>query len=379
MPRRASGPRLHLEAAERDSAGRTVRHASWIVRDGKRKVRTGCRAEEAARAELFLANYIAEKHKPARERDREPSQIHVADVLSVYAEDVAGAHARPKESLARLRRLNEYFGAMRMSEVTGSRCRAYAEARKAPGAARRELEDLRAAVRHYRTEGYVSATVGVRLPECGLPRERWLRRDEAARLLGAAWRLRQDWQGHQTKRHTGRHVARFILIALYTGTRAGAVCSAAIRPTLGRPYVDLTSGIFYRRPPGTRETKKRTPPVPLPDRLLAHIRRWERKGIATRTLVEWQGQPVTRINKAFRAVRQAAGFGADVVPHTLRHTSATWLMQAGCDPGIAAGFLGMSVETLIRVYGHHSPAHLEAARKAIGKRPDNRPGHRRAL
>jgi integrase len=37
----------------------------------------------------------------------------------------------------------------------------------------------------------------------------------------------------------------------------------------------------------------------------------------------------------------------------LRHTAATWLMQAGVDRWEAAGFLGMSVEMLDRVYGHH--------------------------
>ena len=35
-------------------------------------------------------------------------------------------------------------------------------------------------------------------------------------------------------------------------------------------------------------------------------------------------------------------------PHTLRHTAATWLMQAGADRWQAAGYLGMSVEMLRR-------------------------------
>jgi hypothetical protein len=43
-------------------------------------------------------------------------------------------------------------------------------------------------------------------------------------------------------------------------------------------------------------------------------------------------------------------------------------MQAGVDKWEAAGFLGMSVETLDRVYGHHHPAHLRAAAHAIGYR-----------
>lgn len=42
-----------------------------------------------------------------------------------------------------------------------------------------------------------------------------------------------------------------------------------------------------------------------------------------------------------------------MTPHTLRHTRATWLMQAGVDMWEAAGSLGMTVETLQNTYGHH--------------------------
>jgi integrase len=54
-----------------------------------------------------------------------------------------------------------------------------------------------------------------------------------------------------------------------------------------------------------------------------------------------------------------------VVPHTLRHTAATWLMQRGVPAWEAAGYLGMSTEMIERVYGHHSPEHLRKAAEAI--------------
>src|SRR5215467_14919664 len=101
----------------------------------------------------------------------------------------------------------------------------------------------------------------------------------------------------RTERAVGRHVARFILLGLYTGTRAGAICSAALMPTIGRGYVDLNAGVFYRRAAGARETKKRQPPVRLPPRLLAHLRRWHRRRLAFRSVIEWNGAPVRRINK----------------------------------------------------------------------------------
>jgi hypothetical protein len=48
---------------------------------------------------------------------------------------------------------------------------------------------------------------------------------------------------------------------------------------------------------------------------------------------------------------------------------STWLKLAGIDKWEAAGFLGMSVEMLNRVSGHHHPDYLRAAARAIGFRP----------
>ena len=46
-------------------------------------------------------------------------------------------------------------------------------------------------------------------------------------MLRAAWRYREVQKGKETDRRSRRHVARFMLVALYTGTRSSAVCGAA--------------------------------------------------------------------------------------------------------------------------------------------------------
>jgi integrase len=76
--------------------------------------------------------------------------------------------------------------------------------------------------------------------------------------------------------------------------------------------------------------------------------------------VEWNGRPIHDVDKAFRRNAHDCGM-PDVTPHTLRHTAATWQMQAGTDLWQAAKFLGMTVEQLERTYGHHHPDHLEQA------------------
>ena len=79
---------------------------------------------------------------------------------------------------------------------------------------------------------------------------------------------------------------------------------------------------------GHARPNKRQPPVRLPDRLLAHLRRWHRLGIAKQAVVEWNGKPVRSVRKAFAAAVKAAGLdGLGITPHVLRHTAATWAMQ----------------------------------------------------
>jgi integrase len=63
-----------------------------------------------------------------------------------------------------------------------------------------------------------------------------------------------------------------------------------------------------------------------------------------------------------------AGLDDLVTPHFLRHTCATWLVQAGVDLWEVAGFLGMTVEIIQRVYGHHAPDYMENAKAALSRR-----------
>jgi integrase len=384
----SKGPRLWLQPERQEKGGRT-RQATWIIRDdGSVFKRTGCVREDRAGAERALQDYIASKYQVSRERGRNPEQILVADVLNIYLADKANKQARPDETSQRVLTLAQFWQPFTLADVTGKRCRDYVAWRvkqqwksakpettgNAPrlvttAAARRELEDLRAAINHHRREGLCSEIVSVVLPEKPKAREQSLTRSQAARLIWAAWRARQVMRDNITLRATGQHLARFILVGLYTGTRHGAICGAAMQPAIGRGYVDLKNGVFYRRAAGARETKKKQTPVRLHSRLLAHLRRWERLGIATHAVVEWNDKPVRSVRKSFAAAVKTAGLDSSITPHVLRHTAATWMMQNGADLWDAANFLGMTVEMLQRVYGHHHPKHNDSAVAAIAKRP----------
>ncbi|MBH5388591.1 site-specific integrase [Bradyrhizobium sp. CNPSo 4019] len=390
MPRRSKGARLQLKAARRSKSGKVTHQATWIIRDNGRDVGTGCAADQIAAAEEKLRDYISSKHTPKR-RIRHIDDIAIADVLSIYLDaqldklrgrfnvDSESEDAIPdiRKFKKRIERLNEWWGAKMLGEVNGEACRSYAKKRGKRGGARRDLEDLRAAIGHHSVEGYHREIVKVSLPEKGRPRDKWLTRSDAAKLFWTCWRYREMQKGSRrpiddvkvpTSKRPLRHLARFILLGIYSGTRAGAIATASPIPAIGRSYVDLERGRYYRLKQGSAKTNKRQPTVPMPLRLLAHLRRWHRIDPDAKHFVEYNGRPVASVKTAFKSAVRLAGLGPGISPHTLRHTAATWLMQRGADPWQAAGYLGMSLDVLLNTYGHHHPDYLSDAVDKIAKR-----------
>lgn len=382
MPRPAKGPHLWFrEDRFNPKTGKLISAGQWLIIDAGRQTGTGCDRDGVVEAESRLAEYILEKNGRPVRKERDIELITVAEVIRVFVDDCFDKQVNQRTFKGRMIRLNEWWGPKKLAEVNGQTCREYVASRGSPGGARRDLEDLRAAITYHAKEGLHRGEVRVSLPEKGPPRDRWLTRSEAARLIWAAWRYREMQTRHRgpdkgkklpTKKRTLQHVARFILLALYTGTRAGAVASASPYRKEGHAWVDLEAGVFYRLAEGKRATRKRQPPVRLPDHLLAHLRRWQRTAISTSHFVEHNGKPVVEVSNGFAKAVELAGLEGKVTPHTLRHTAATWQMQNGVPIWEAAGFLGMSEEVLRSTYGHHHPDYQKAAAAGFRpKRPSN--------
>jgi integrase len=172
------------------------------------------------------------------------------------------------------------------------------------------------------------------LPDKPAARERWLTRSEVAKLLWAARRT--------------PHLARFILLGIYTGSRTGAILS------LQWERIDLVRGVMLRRGEGETESNKRRPPVRLGRKIMAHLRRWRRMDNGGTYVCHYHGQPVRKLRRSWKAAVLQAGLDGQVTPHTLRHSRATHLMQAGIPVWEAAGQLGMSPQVLEETYGHWS-------------------------
>lgn len=410
MPRHSKGPRLYLRQGRIDRRTGEQLPARYFIRDGQKEIGTGCGPDRLREAETALAVYIAEKHaappSPA-DRKRDPDQVLVTEVLAVYASERAPELAGDRTSIAGwIGHLLGFWSEKVLSDVRRSTCREYVAWRTrqfvvragvettrlvSDQTARRELEVLSAAIGWWHGEDKLKARPEVWLPpKPESPRDA-LSRSEAAALLMAARGYRREPSGRWRRlpgssKANRAHLPRFILIGLYTGSRSAVITSLLWRESPNQAWVDLDKGMVFRRGREERDHKtKRRPVVRLSPRLLAHMRRWrsldeaweiaareqheaqKRKGDppALNAVIHHGGEPVAKVKKGFAACVADARLNPDVTPHWLRHTAATWLMEAGVDLFLAASYVGMTAATLEKHYAHHRPDFQAEARSAL--------------
>ena len=344
MPRRNQGPRL------RWLDKRKCFYVIWTDRGRSRECSTG--ASDREQAEIFFAEWMQRRGRRGGPRD--PSAILVTEVLNDYAQQRGSKIVAPERIAYAMLALTDFFEGNAVGDVTPQTCARYMEKRsRSAGTVRRELGVLRAAINHAHRTGRITRPVAVELPERPEPKDRWLTREEAAAVIRAA-RTRQ----------ARLYLPQFILIGLYTGRRKEAILS------LRWPQVDLEARTINFDITGRKRTKKRRGIIPISPRLLPHLRRLRKRGSDLGYVLHINGERIKDIKRGFATACTRAGISG-VTPHTLKHTAATWLMQSGTDPWQAAGFLSTSVETLLRVYGHHHPDYQREAAENIGRRPRN--------
>ncbi|WP_306147003.1 MULTISPECIES: site-specific integrase [unclassified Roseibium] len=366
MPRPTLPPRLRL----REYRGARV----WVIKDGKKNLRTGCYEDNLKGAEEKLKEYLTDKLEPLT--GKKPGTISCAEILRYYTRHRLPRIANAKNEVYLLKALERFWSEKHLIDVDRPNCRAYTSQRLTEGVsgatARRELETLRAAVNLYLEERKVVYHPSYELPEKSDARLRWLTRTEAAQLL------------HAARRRGNHHIARIILIGIYTGTRVGAICSLRWTASSSSGYIDLDQGVIFRKGYKERATKKRRPSIGIPARLMPHLARWRKIDGKCTHVINRFGEPIENIRKAWVNSRNdvteidpATGeakhpLGSDVSPHTLRHTAASWgiqNVQNVQDLNALADYLGMTLDILLSTYGHLNPIHHNAATNAISRRP----------
>jgi hypothetical protein len=224
---------------------------------------------------------------------------------------------------------------MTLDRITGALCRDYAAWRHGQGqsnkgkggGAKRDLEDLRAAINHHAKEGLHRGIVRVVLPERGKARQRWLTRAEAAQLLWVCWRTREIQEGKPTGKHPLRHLCRFLVLGLYTGSRPGVLLTAAWERGPGVSHIDLERGLFHRHADARIETAKRQPSVKLAPRLAAHLARWRRMDGNHGHVVRFAGMPILSVKTGLRK--------GCPIPYAIRPRRG--LCRAACRSGMQRG------------------------------------------
>jgi integrase len=412
MPRQTKGPRLYLRTGRIDSSTGRPLPDVWVIRDGQTQRSTGCGRDGVAGAEQALRDYIAAKWQPpspdGQHRPGDPAGVYVAEVIALYAREKAPKAPDPSAVSARLKALLSYWSDKTLAHVKRSECERYvahrtsqtiASAKSADGrkvtaqGARRELEDLSAAIGYWDAEHPLTRRPKVTLPaKPESPRDA-LTRSQAAALLWAAMGWRKGEDGRWTRlggsaRANRAHLRRFILIGLYTGSRPGVIPQLLWAESPTQAWVDLDAGVVYRRGKAEKDHRtKRRPLVRIPNRLLAHLRRWRRLDEAAAearrkradmagegrpppitTVLHHGGRPLAgRVRTGFEGIVADAGLPEDVTPHWMRHTCATWLMERGVAVWDAAAYTGMTPATLEKCYGHHRPDHQARARQSLGR------------
>jgi len=146
------------------------------------------------------------------------------------------------------------------------------------------------------------------------------------------------------------------------------------------PDVDSARLLLHIHGKGSRDRY-----VPLPATLLAQLRdywrthrspRWlfpapTRRGLAA-SLAQGAG-PVTRssLQGAFRRALRHSGVHKRAHPHTLRHSYATHLLEAGVNLRLIQAYLGHGSARTTQIYTHLTRAMHEAARDPINRLMDH--------
>lgn len=352
MPRPRS-ERCTYSLTKRATGTGAVRYYVQWWEDGASR-RVSCRTGQLAQARRFLAEFEA-----GRNAEPPPALPTIGSILNGYQRERSHKPHSPTLNY-NIRHLAAILGDLPADSLTKERVRNYMVKRRKAGAGgapqraqpralsdatlRRELLTLRTALRWAVKEGWIPKEPHVEAPSQGQPRDRWLTRDEAARLLESA---KQP------------HVKVFIGLALYTAGRAGALTG------LRWDQVDFDAGTIDLG--NGSGNKKRARHLPLHPRLRPLLEEAS-KARTTEYVVEHGGARVASTKVGFRNAATRAGL-AGVTAHVLRHTAATWMAQRGVSLERIAAYLGNSVATVERVYAHHHPAYMAEASAALDDDP----------
>lgn len=239
-----------------------------------------------------------------------------------------------------------HFGALRPDQVSVEACRDYSAKRtkqgRSKGAIWTELGHLRSCLMWAQKVGLIDRAPYVERPQKPAPKERYLDHSEIGRLLSA---------------DAEPHIRLAILLMLTTAGRVSAILE------LTWDRVDMARGQINLRADMEGPRKGRAI-VPINNTLRAALASAKEAAMSD-YVVEWAGGPVKSIRKGFdNAVKRAQL--QNVSCHTLRHTAAVHMVEAGVPIDVVSQYLGHSnTQVTFTTYARYSPSHLKGAAEAL--------------
>jgi integrase len=354
MPRRGTvAPRL-VTRQNKHWTGPSY-YIRWHDGGGVRLTATG--TGDRGKADKIFARWLLDQEAQGAGLDTSPrhrDEARISDILAAYADQHGPEIKFPERNLYAITRLLDWWKDRMVDTVRPVTCDAYRNARLNQGVKlatiTRELACLRAALKWAENNGRLLNAPYVKVPPKQPSKDRFLTRNEAARLL---WAARKEPKARL-------HLPLFIMLGLYTGARSEAILSLK-----WFPQVDLERGIINYNPPDRDRTTKGRAVVPIPTRVRWFLDR-ARARSSSAYVLSYHGEPIAQIKHSFKSACLRAGL-ADVTPHTLRHTCGTWLAQRGVALFQIGGWLGHSYERTTELYAHHHPDHLADARAALDR------------
>jgi integrase len=257
MPNHSKGARLYLYR-------RKGRSPIYVIRDGAREKSTSYGPENVAEANEALKDYLADHFAPDT-KERRLNRIVIGEVLMMYMQSIPDNSPSRATRGYHIQNLARFWGDKTLDQVKGSTCRGYLEARSGkqsgknerccstglttgsvksvtPSTVRLELKTLQTAINHWHRESPLAAVPKVSLPPASGPKERVLSRNEVARMLWACRRLSRRKNPLRNGGYSARgfsHVARFIIIGIYTGTRHAATLALKWERSLSGGHIDI--------------------------------------------------------------------------------------------------------------------------------------------
>ena len=314
----------------------------WIdvVLANGRRLRESTRTENRAEAEALLAKLKHEAYEEERFgiKPKRSWQEAVVRFLSVKA--AVRSVGKYREIC---RKLDPYLGRLMLEQINGDViwriCETEMRKGRKPATVNRCLSVIRALLRMaYFEWQWLDRIPKVKLLAGEVERDRWLTKEEAARLLAAC----------------PPHLAPIARFALATGCRAREITE------LEWNRVDLARGTAW-----LDHTKNGTPRgVPL-NRDAVEVLEGER-GKHPQYCFTYRGKPIRweLTNTGWKNAVEKAGL-ADLRFHDLRHTWASWHRQAGTSTDELKDLGGWKSRVMVDRYAKFGTEHLARAASRI--------------